>query len=88
MSCRKPVLLLIDGVSRQLVVEQAQCGHYVEPENPALLAQSIRDVLLKERSEERRKMGESGYRYAKEHFDRRLLAAKYLEALKGVVGRE
>ncbi len=88
MSCRKPILLLIDGVSRELVVGQAQCGHYVEPENPALLAQSIREVLLKESGEQRRKMGDSGYRYAKEHFDRRLLAAKYLEALKGVVGRE
>ncbi len=81
MSCRKPVLLLIDGVSRELVVEQAQCGHYVEPENPALLAKTIREVLLRESKEQREKMGESGYQYAKKHFDRRVLAARYLEAL-------
>src|SRR5690606_25040872 len=32
MSCKKPVLLAIDGVSRDLI-EAADCGVYVEPEN-------------------------------------------------------
>ena len=32
MSCKKPILMLIDGVSRKLV-EDANCGLYIEPEN-------------------------------------------------------
>ncbi len=32
MCCKVPVLMAIDGVSRELV-EEAQCGVYVEPEN-------------------------------------------------------
>ncbi len=38
MSCKKPVLLAIDGVSRQLV-EEADCGVFVEPENPDDIAE-------------------------------------------------
>jgi hypothetical protein len=33
MSCKKPVFMAIDGVSRKLV-EDAQARIYVEPENP------------------------------------------------------
>jgi hypothetical protein len=32
MACKKPILMLIDGVSRDLI-EEAQCGIYAEPEN-------------------------------------------------------
>ena len=32
MSCKKPILMAIDGVSKELV-EDAKAGYYVEPEN-------------------------------------------------------
>jgi glycosyltransferase involved in cell wall biosynthesis len=79
MACRKPVLLLIDGISRELV-EKADCGMYAEPENPGDIASKIRiylsdpALLLKQ--------GENGYRYAKRHFDRYMLSEKYLDSLR------
>jgi glycosyltransferase involved in cell wall biosynthesis len=44
MSCRKPILMAIDGVSRQLVAD-ARCGEYAEPENAADIAAKIRLYL-------------------------------------------
>src|SRR5665213_746111 len=58
MSCKIPVLMAIDGVSRQLV-EDAQCGIYVEPENVEAYDKSIR--LYLENRERLRSEGCNGY---------------------------
>ncbi len=84
-SCKKPVLMAIDGVSKALV-EEAQAGVYVEPENPSDFAQKIQHYLghpelLKQQSE-------NGYAYARTHFDREVLARKYLGYLKEKVMSE
>ncbi len=79
MSCKKPVLMAIDGVSRELV-EQAACGVYIEPENIEEYNSNIRIYLNDE--ERLRKEGVSGYQYAKNHFDREVLARKYLQEIK------
>ncbi len=78
MSCKKPVLLAIDGVSRELV-ETADCGIYVEPENPQDWTAKISKYLRQ--SGRAKQQGENGYLYAKAHFDRGQLALKYLEYL-------
>ena len=78
MSCRKPILMAIDGVSRQLV-EDAQAGLYVEPENPPDFAAQIRFYLT--HPEIVTEQGASGYEYARKHFDRAVLAQKYLRHL-------
>lgn len=80
-SCKKPVLMAIDGVSRELV-EQARAGVYIEPENPAEYNHIIREYLLDPLR--LHKEGENGYIYAKTHFDREVLAKNYLEALKRI----
>lgn len=82
MSCKKPILLGIDGVSRELV-ETAQCGVYVEPENAQAIATGIRAVL--EHPEQLEKMGLNGYEYAMKHFDRSVLATQYIAFMKTVV---
>jgi glycosyltransferase involved in cell wall biosynthesis len=83
MATKRPVLLAIDGVSRELV-ETADCGFYVEPEDPTDFARVMRQVAdLPE--EERLRIGENGYAYAKAHFDRNALAHKYLSYLKSVM---
>ncbi len=64
-SCKKPVLMAIDGVSRALV-EQANAGTYVEPENPADFAQKIRFYL--HNPELVKSQGENGYHYARRTF--------------------
>ena len=79
MSCQKPILMAIDGVSRQLV-ETAQAGLYVEPENPQDFAEKIRFYLQKPALMSQH--GINGYQYAKAHFDRNVLATKYLEHLE------
>ena len=40
MSCKKPILLAIDGVSRKLI-EDAQCGVFAEPENADDIGKNI-----------------------------------------------
>ncbi len=79
MACRKPVLMVIDGVSRELI-EKAECGLYVEPENPVEFADKIfyylKNINLLEQH------GNNGYLYAKKYFDRQNLADEYSAQLK------
>jgi len=79
MACKRPLFMGIDGVSRKLV-EDAACGVYVEPENPQDFADKIQSYLEKT-EEELSNQGDSGYQYAKAHFDRDVLAKKYLDRI-------
>ncbi|HEY3406226.1 MAG TPA: glycosyltransferase family 4 protein [Ohtaekwangia sp.] len=75
MACQKPILMLIDGVSRKLV-EDARCGLYAEPENIDDIVTKI-EILSGDLSL-CQAMGERGYVYARENFDRQELARKYV----------
>lgn len=85
MACKRPILMVIDGVSRQLV-ERAACGVYVEPEQPQDFAQKIREYLALDRSEWQRQ-GENGFNYAKANFDREVLAERYLNYIQAALGK-
>jgi glycosyltransferase involved in cell wall biosynthesis len=74
-SCKKPILMAIDGVSRELV-EQSAAGTYVEPENASEFNRIIREYILD--NERLEKEGNNGYNFARKHFDRKVLAEKYL----------
>ncbi len=82
MACKKPILMAIDGISRELV-EEADAGSYVIPEDP----QSYNIVLRKymESPSLLKLQGENGYNYAKKHFDRKHLAQYYLSELKSLI---
>jgi glycosyltransferase involved in cell wall biosynthesis len=82
MSCKKPILMAIDGVSRELV-EDARAGSYVEPENAAEYSRVIRSYLANPQL--LTEQGESGYKYAKENFDRELLAKKYINHIADIL---
>lgn len=82
MSCKKPILMAIDGVSRELL-EDAGAGTYVEPENISEYNRIIREYLAN--PERLQKEGESGYAYAKENFDREVLAKKYIDYISGIL---
>lgn len=84
MSCKKPVLLAIDGVSRELV-ETAKCGRYIEPENSEQFSQEVRFYM--DNPMQAREDGARGYTYAKEHFDRQVLGEKYIDYLARVVAQ-
>ncbi len=79
MSCKKPVFLAIDGVSRALL-ETADCGVYVEPENIDAIVSGVHKSL--KLGNELEKMGQNGYNYAKIHFDRQELAGKYIKEIE------
>ena len=81
MSCKRPVFLAIDGVSRELV-ENANCGMYVEPENIDDIEAKVRALLVDKKS--LIQSGENGYEYAKQHFDRSVLAQQYVNHLETV----
>ena len=83
MSCKKPILLIIDGVSRELV-ETAKCGIFAEPENPLYNAnKSIEMCTLEKR--DLNQMGLNGYNYAIENFDRVKLSKKYIQEINIIV---
>lgn len=79
MSCKKPILMAIDGVSRDLV-ENAKAGFFVEPENPEDFAEKVNFYL--DNPQTIKEQGENGYNFAKKNFDRKKLAIFYLENLK------
>jgi glycosyltransferase involved in cell wall biosynthesis len=81
MSCKKPLFMLIDGVSRELV-EEAGCGIYVEPENKYEFKEKI--LLYLNDNERVVKEGINGFNFAINNFDRNTLALKYLEIIKNV----
>jgi len=78
-SCRKPVLMAIDGISRKLV-ENANAGVFIEPENPEDFAEKI--VKYIGNPELIREQGDNGYHYAVKYFDRNVLALKYLKHIE------
>ena len=82
MSCKKPILMAIDGVSRKLV-EDAKAGFYVEPENVMEYIKVV-DYYL-QHPEIITQQGENGYHYAKENFDRNVLAKQYLLYLQNLI---
>ena len=83
MSCKRPIFLAIDGVSRDLV-EKAKCGIFVEPENSVLIAKKARELSLMSK-DTLIKMGENGYNYAKNNFDRTKLSIKYASRINSII---
>lgn len=82
MSCQRPILMAIDGVSRELV-ETANAGSYVEPENTEEYVRIIKDYLV--HPEKLKLEGMNGFVYAKQNFDRTILADKYITYLETMV---
>jgi len=85
MSACRPVIVGIDGVARELI-EEAQAGLYVEPENAEAFAQAV----MKLRADRAlvKRYGKNGLRFVKQNFDRSVLAAKYIDILTNKVAPE
>jgi len=85
MCCKKPVILGIDGIARKLVVDEAKCGIYYEPENIDMLVDAVKMYYNDEKL--RKEHGENGYRFVKANFDRKVLAKKYIDEIKAILTR-
>lgn len=82
MSCKTPILMAIDGASRELV-ELADAGSYVEPENIHEFNRIIRKYLADPKLLE--SQGNKGYVYAKANFDRMVLAERYIDSIEKLI---
>jgi len=82
MAGAKPIALVIDGVIRE-VVERADCGIFCQPGDPMALANCIRRYF--DDPDLRRLHGENGRRYLKDHFDREMIAQKFLDLINSLV---
>jgi len=74
MAAGKAVLLVIDGVIRELV-EQAGAGKFVEPGNPQALASAVRQLMKNPGDAE--KMGRAGRLYIENKFSRTQIASQF-----------
>ena len=82
MACARPMILGVDGEARELL-ESASAGVFVEPEDPAALAAAV--LNLARDPESRSRYGENGRRFVVAHYDKRVLAQKYLTLLSSLV---
>jgi glycosyltransferase involved in cell wall biosynthesis len=82
MAARKPVILAIDGVIRE-VVEKAGCGVFVKPGDANAMAEEC--LNLYNDKNKAINMGEKGYQYLKIHFDRENIARELLKVLNEMV---
>jgi glycosyltransferase involved in cell wall biosynthesis len=84
-ACQRPVLISIDGEARR-VVEEAQAGIFVPPEDPIALARSLLDLLANQA--QAIKMGDNGRQTVVKSFSRRAQARQLIEILEAVMLKE
>lgn len=82
MGCARPIVLGVRGEAEALLRE-ADAGWVVPPEDPGALAETIRRA--KADPQERKRRGEAGLSYVREHYDREVLARRYLDELEELV---
>ena len=78
MSAAKPTIVAIDGIARELV-EDAEAGLYVEPENPQSFAEAV--LKLKGNAELCTTYGKNGLDFVRQNFNRHTLAKNYIDIL-------
>jgi colanic acid biosynthesis glycosyl transferase WcaI len=83
MACGCPVIVAVDGQSRH-IVEEADAGLFVEPENANSLAKAI--CQLFENHARRNEMGANGRQYIVTRFSREQTARKYISVLEALRG--
>ncbi len=81
-ACSLPILLSVDGEAHQ-IMDTAQGGVFVPPEDPRALASAL--TALSTSPHECKRMGENGRTFTVEHFSRRALAEQLAKELEKVV---
>ena len=79
MAAGRPVLLVIDGVIRQ-VVEAADAGLFAQPGNPEALTMAI--LQMADDPARTLQMGANGREYIQQHFNRARLAETLMSLLE------
>ncbi len=84
MSCARPVILGVDGHARK-VLEQANAGIFVTPEDPAALADAV--MQLADDPALRESLGRNGRQHVLQYFSRQHTAKVYLDVLQDLLER-
>jgi putative colanic acid biosynthesis glycosyltransferase WcaI len=85
MACACPVILGVEGEA-QRILQKADAGLCVEPENPAELANAV--LRLASDPALRELLGTNGRRYILQNFTRRQTASAYLRVLEGLLSKD
>jgi glycosyltransferase involved in cell wall biosynthesis len=85
MACARPVILGVDGHARS-VMEQANAGIFVPPEDPATLAEAVARLAANPALCE--SLGRNGRRHVLQYFSRQQTARLYLDILQDLLGSE
>jgi glycosyltransferase involved in cell wall biosynthesis len=82
MSCGRPVILGVDGQARE-VLEEAQAGIFIEPEN----AEQLQDAILRLAADVqlRTLLGENGRKYVVQKASRGATAKAYIAVLENLL---
>jgi glycosyltransferase involved in cell wall biosynthesis len=83
MSCARPVILGVDGHARK-VMEQANAGIFIQPEDPAALAEAVTDLAADPALREL--LGRNGRQHVLHYFSRQHTAKAYLDVLQNLLG--
>ena len=84
MAAARPVIAGVDiGSDAQTLIETAQCGYVVPPEDPEALAKRIRHLYLNRRHAV--SMGRRGRRYAVENHSQDVVVDQYESMLNNVI---
>ena len=84
MSCARPVILGVDGHARK-VMEQANAGIFIRPEDPVALADAV--MRLAADPALRESLGRNGRQHVCHYFSRQDTAKLYLDVLQDLLGR-
>ena len=82
MSCARPVILGVEGHARH-IIEQAEAGLAIEPENAGALAQAVQQLATNR--ELASALGQKGREYILQNFSRSHTAEKYVQVLQSVM---
>jgi glycosyltransferase involved in cell wall biosynthesis len=85
MACERPILLVVDGVARELVCDQARAGVFAEPEDQEAIAAAI--LRLADNPTGRAEMGRRGREWVLANATREVLARRYLDVMIELVQR-
>ena len=84
MASAKPIVASVWGEAADLV-ERAGCGVVVAPEDPVALHQAVEKLAADPAMAQG--LGEKGRRYVMEHFDRRVIAERFMTLLQDAAER-
>jgi putative colanic acid biosynthesis glycosyltransferase WcaI len=84
MSCARPVILGVDGHARK-VMEQANAGIFITPEDPSALAEAVMRLAADPALCE--SLGRNGRQHVLQHFSRQHTAKLYLDVLQDLLER-